>query len=161
MVYLQAAARPEGPARACLGLVQTGRVRLSISSAIRGEIADVLNRSKIRQKFRSLTPEAVAVFLNDITRLAENTDTVTAAVTLTRDPKDEPYVNLALTVGTKYLVTWDKDLLDLMNETAMAGQSFREQFPGLTILNPVAFLREFPPENAAGPDTGITSQESA
>ena len=146
VVYLQAAGRIEGPARACLGLAQSGRIQLAISPAIRTEVEDVLGRPKIQKQFKSLTPEAIAVFLDDVARLAANTDAVTVAISLPRDPKDEPYVNLALTVGAQYLVTWDKDLLSLMDETTAEGKAFRVRFPGLTILNPVGFLREFPPE---------------
>lgn len=58
-----------------------------------------------------------------------------------RDPKDEMYVNLALAAGAAYLVSRDNDLLDLMKETDI-GRAFRERFPSLTILDPVAFLRE-------------------
>jgi len=50
------------------------------------------------------------------------------------DPK---YVNLALAAGAKYLVTRDQDLLDLMKDEA-----FYKQYPQLTILDSVAFLRE-------------------
>ena len=57
--------------------------------------------------------------------------------TLDRDPKDEIYVNLAIEAGASYLVSRDKDLLDLMNDP-----DFRSRFPGLTILDPVAFLKE-------------------
>ena len=39
-----------------------------------------------------------------------------------------------------YLVTWDKDLLDLMQDA-----SFRAQYPRLTILNPVALLQILTP----------------
>jgi len=144
MVFLQAAARADGPARRCLGLAQSGRFQLAISSAILAEVAEVLGRPKVRRQFKSLTPEAVGVFLDDIMRLATKTETITAAIELPRDPKDEPYLNLALTAGAKYLVTWDKDLLDLMDETTAEGKGFREQVPGLTILTPVAFLCEFP-----------------
>lgn len=47
-----------------------------------------------------------------------------------RDPKEEPYLNLALHKGVKYLVTRDADLLDLASAT---GLSFE-------IMDPVAFL---------------------
>jgi hypothetical protein len=43
-------------------------------------------------------------------------------------------------------VTRDKDLLDLMDQTTEAGTDFRQRFPGLTILDPEAFLRQFLPE---------------
>jgi predicted nucleic acid-binding protein len=59
---------------------------------------------------------------------------------LERDPKDERYINLAIASTAAYLVTWDRDLLDLMDD-----KGFRRQFPGLTILEPPAVLRRFPP----------------
>ena len=59
---------------------------------------------------------------------------------LPRDPDDEPYLNLAIAAGADYLVTWDKDLLDLMQDA-----SFRAQYPRLTILNPVALLQILTP----------------
>jgi predicted nucleic acid-binding protein len=33
-----------------------------------------------------------------------------------RDPNDEPYINLAIPARAKYLVSRDKDLLDLMSD---------------------------------------------
>jgi hypothetical protein len=41
-----------------------------------------------------------------------------------------------------YLVSRDNDLLDLMREDLAVGKDFRQQFPTLMILNPVAFLRQ-------------------
>jgi len=144
MVYLQAAARPGGPARACLGMAQQGRVVLCISASIRSEVEDVLTRPKIRQKFPSLTPGAVAVFLGDVDSVAKRVPDVPSVVLLPRDPKDEPYLNLALAVTAKYLVTWDRDLLDLMADNR-EGTKFRLRFPQLLILTPVAFLRKLAP----------------
>lgn len=55
MVFLQAATSDQGPAFACLSLVEAGEVRLSVSPPILGEIKDVLTRPAIRAKFPSLT----------------------------------------------------------------------------------------------------------
>lgn len=60
---------------------------------------------------------------------------------LKRDPKDEPYLNLALAAGARYLVTRDHDLLDLMND-----EDFRRRYPDLIILDPAAFLRDLTQE---------------
>jgi uncharacterized protein len=57
-----------------------------------------------------------------------------------RDPKDEPYVDLALAAQAVYLVSRDKDLLELT-----ADEGFRERFPGLMVLDPAALLREMAP----------------
>ena len=141
MVYLQAAARAEGPGRACLRLAEEGRILLCISPPVHAEVANVLNRPQVRRKFAALTPEAVTVFLEDVSRLARSVPQVPSVVTFPRDPKDEPYLNLALAAGAEYLVTWDKDLLDLMNESTVEGKAFRQRFPQLTCLTPVAFLQ--------------------
>jgi len=42
-------------------------------------------------------------------------------------------------------VTWDADLLDLMDIHRPEGKAFRAKFPDLVILDPVAFLRVLVP----------------
>ena len=68
--------------------------------------------------------------------MAQLVSLVPSLFSLPRDPDDEPYLNLALAADADYLVTWDKDLLDLMQDA-----TFRAQYPRLTILNPVALLQ--------------------
>ena len=75
----------------------------------------------------------IAVGLRD--RMAQLVSTVPSLFSLPRDPDDEPYLNLAIAADADHLVTWDKDMLDLMQD-----QGFRAQYPQLTILNPVALL---------------------
>jgi predicted nucleic acid-binding protein len=54
---------------------------------------------------------------------------------LSRDPTDEPYLDLAVVTGASFLVSRDKDLLALMDDV-----SFRDAHPGLSIIDPSAFL---------------------
>ncbi len=136
MVFLQGAARPNGPAAACIGLVNDGKVALAVSQEIVAEIRDVLNRPKLRKKFPRLTPKLVDEFVTNIESKASVLDDVPAPYKFERDPKDAPYLNLAIATAAPYLVSRDKDLLDLMND-----DQFRERYPALTILDPVAFLR--------------------
>lgn len=137
MVFLQGAGRPAGPARACFRLVDQSRITLFLSADILAELRDVLTREKTLRKFPLLTLEGVEAFL----RSAENNSTVIADIprieSLRRDPKDEPYLNLAIAAKADYLVTRDRDLLDLMDDS-----SFRQRHPNLQILEPVAFLNE-------------------
>ena len=79
------------------------------------------------------------IFFRRIDQVAQKIDSVPAAYSLPRDPDDEPYLNLALAANADYLVTWDKDMLDLMQD-----EGFRTQYPQLTILNPVALLQVLP-----------------
>jgi putative PIN family toxin of toxin-antitoxin system len=137
VILLQAAGRPAGPAAACLQAVRDGRLELFLSPDILAEVQDVLSRPKTLQKFPALTPEAVDMFLGDVAAHATTLQAVPKVFALARDPKDEPYVDLAAATRARYLVTRDKDLLDLMDDTA-----FRQQFPGLTVIDPVTLLRE-------------------
>jgi putative PIN family toxin of toxin-antitoxin system len=136
MVYLQAAARSTGPAAACLQAAHEDRLDLVISPEVIAEIRDVLTRPKTLKKFPALTADAVEVFVQNVCGKAVMFPTVPATFTLERDPKDEPYINLAIASGAAYLATWDKDLLDLMGD-----ENFRREFPLLTILEPPALLR--------------------
>jgi putative PIN family toxin of toxin-antitoxin system len=118
-----------------------GQVTLCVSRSTLAEVSDVLNRPKSRQRFKTLTPERTEAFLRELQKAAVLVDSVPEVFSYPRDPDDEPYVNLALAAGAPYLVTWDNDLLDLMEENP-DGAAFRSRFPGLRILTPVAFLRE-------------------
>ena len=74
-----------------------------------------------------------------IRHVAEVLPTVPRTVTLARDP-DEPYLNLAVASGAAYLVTRDRDMLDLMKDAA-----FVAQYPDLKILSLVELLTELTP----------------
>jgi predicted nucleic acid-binding protein len=49
-IFLQVAARPTGPAAACLRLLDAGACTLFLSPAVVREVADVLSRPAIRRK---------------------------------------------------------------------------------------------------------------
>jgi putative PIN family toxin of toxin-antitoxin system len=136
MVFLQGAARPQGPARACFHLVDNGKIALCVSAGILAEVRDVLTRPKTQKKFPLLTPEWAEEFVSNVKSKAVVVEEVPKVFSLERDPKDEPYVNLAIATNSPYLVSRDKDLLDLMED-----KDFREKYPNLMILDPAAFLK--------------------
>jgi putative PIN family toxin of toxin-antitoxin system len=140
VVLLQAAISNKGPAFACKELVDAGKVVAFLSPEVLAELNDVLNRPELRKKFKTLTAKRAEAYLRDLTGKATMVEEVPARFRYERDPNDESYVNLALVAGAAYLVSWDKDLLDLMNEEMPDGKAFRERFPGVAILSPVAFL---------------------
>ena len=139
MVFVQALANASGPAYACYELVRDGRLILRVSPEIIGEVGDDLGRPKVRRKLPALTDEVVEAFLQDVLDRADMLSEVPVTFRFQRDPKDEPYFNLAIASGTSYLVSRDRDLLDLMDD-----DGFRNRFPRLTILEPPALLRLFP-----------------
>jgi putative PIN family toxin of toxin-antitoxin system len=160
MIYLQAASRDAGPSFACMGLLDRDLVQLHVSAEIISEVKDVLTRPETMRRFPLLTADRVNEFLQRVEDKAIHTKETPKHYSLPRDPKDEPYINLAIEVSAEYLVSRDKDLLDLMDESTPEGKSFRSQFPNLTIIGPVEFLRLLTEERAAKSATEADNSES-
>jgi putative PIN family toxin of toxin-antitoxin system len=129
--------------------VDEGRVILCVSAEVLAEVRDVLTRPKTLRRFPLLSPEWVESFVQNAESKAVLLTAVPHAVALERDPKDEPYVNLALAAKAKYLVSRDRDLLDLMKD-----KDFRQRHPDLVILDPTAFLEEIGRQERPDPPTG-------
>ena len=143
MVFLQALISDTGPAFACMQRVEEGRVKLVVSTAVLEEVSDVLNRFDLKIKFPRLVPERIQKFLGEVTKRSELIEDVPAVFKLPRDPKDEPYINLAIAAQAQFLVTWNRRHLGyLMAKDTPEGQDFCRRFPGIIILEPPTFLRE-------------------
>ena len=141
VVLLQAAVS-RGPAFALLTLAEAGRLELLLSDDILSEVRDVLLRTEVQQRFPILSVEFVEAFIARIRQLGTLVDPVPSRFKFQRDPDDEPYLNLAAQGGAKYLVTRDRDLLDLVKASDEDAQQIRRACPDLRILDPVELLRE-------------------
>ena len=142
---LQAALNPTGPASGALLLLDSDMIQAFTSPRVRSEYEDVLKRPAIRAKFPRLTDELIEAALQRFDEKATLVPNPPRHVEYPRDPDDEPLINLAIQVRADYLVSRDKDLLDLAEDTA-----FRERFPFLIIIDPVAFAQELDQELSAG-----------
>ena len=143
MVFLQGAMHATGPAAACFRLVDNGVIQLCVSAELLAEVKDVFARPVLQRRYKALAPQNVQTFMVAVAAKALLITDVASIFSYPRDPKDEPCVTLAAAAGARYLVTRDKDLLDLMDQDTPAGKDFCQCFPGLAILDPSAFLREF------------------
>lgn len=135
MVLFQAAVRYGGPAAECLRRVEARGINLLVSPATLDELRDVMTRPKLARKFPILSDEHVTEFDTKIRAVATELTDVPTVFALPRDPDDEPYVNLAIAGNAKYLVSRDRDLLDLMQDP-----TFTTAHPDLTICDPGQFL---------------------
>ena len=142
MIYLQATASETSLAAALLRMMDNSTISLFVSNEILDEVRDVLSRPKIRQKNPRITDERVDALLTLLAEKGTLLESVPKHFRYERDPKDEKYINLAVEADAAYLVSRDNGLLDLMRENLAGSKDFRQQFPTLTILNPVAFLRQ-------------------
>src|SRR6476620_4549751 len=99
MVFWQGAARAEGPAGACLQLLDHEAITLCISREILEEVREVLLRPRIQKKFSSLTPATIQAFLELVEQKGQVMETPAPAIANLRDPDDAPYLNLAIAAG--------------------------------------------------------------
>jgi putative PIN family toxin of toxin-antitoxin system len=104
-IFLQALASRKGPAFACWQLVEAGQITLYLSPDVLDEVTEVLNRPELHQRFQALTPERVQVYLAAVRKHAKFIADVPARITYPRDPKDERYLNLAIAINARYIVT--------------------------------------------------------
>ena len=124
----------------CWKLVTDGNVELFVSNEILEELKDVLTRPETQRRFSQATDEKVSTFIDEIVDNATFISSVKLVFRYTRDPKDEPYINLAVQEEAHYIVSRDKDLLDLMTGYDDESKEFRQRFRSLKIVDTLTFV---------------------
>jgi len=140
-VLLQAAAREKSAAAKCLNFVEGGLVQLFVSREVLTEVEDVLNRPEIRAHFPDFSDEIVGAFLKRLQKLSALVRRVPKKFSYPRDEGDEPYINLAVAAGANFIVSRDRDLLDLMTGHTQEDKEFRQRFRSLRVVEPAEFLK--------------------
>jgi putative PIN family toxin of toxin-antitoxin system len=122
-VLVSALLLPDSKPRQALNhALEQGQVLLSFAAL--AELYEVLSRKRFRQY---VDEGDIRNFLAALTREAQWVD-VDARITACRDPKDDQFLELAVSGGATYIITGDSDLLVL------------NPFQGITILSPQSFL---------------------
>lgn len=140
-VLLQAAAREKSVAAKCLNFVESSLIQLFVSREVLTEVEDVLNRPEIRAHFPDLSDEIVGAFLKRLQKFSMLVRLVPKKFSYPRDEDDEPYINLAVAAGADFILSRDKDLLDLMTGHTDECKEFRQRFRSLRVLEPAEFLK--------------------
>ncbi|QDT76324.1 putative toxin-antitoxin system toxin component, PIN family [Lacipirellula limnantheis] len=139
-VFFQAFISGSGPAGQLLQAVSEKSLTLFVSAFVLEELTDVLSRPHLASQFK-FTRERVAEYLDSLVQLATMTTDVPHVFEFPRDPKDAHYVDLALAVDAKLIVSRDKDLLSLRDAATGEGRDFLSRYPGLLILTPPEVLK--------------------
>lgn len=140
-VLLQAAAREMSVAAKCLNLAESGLIKIFLSREVLTEAEDVLNRPEIRAHFSDLSDEIVGAFLQRLQKLSVLVRPVPKKFSYPRDEDDEPYINLAVAASADFIISHDKDLLDLMTGHTDECKEFRQRFRMLRVIEPKELLR--------------------
>jgi putative PIN family toxin of toxin-antitoxin system len=111
-----------------------------VSEPIIPEVRDVLNRAEVRRQLPGINDRIVNAFLTKLETKAILIANVSEEFHYERDPDDEIYINLAIVSNATYLVSRDKDLLDLMTTSTDIARQFRSRYPFLRIMTAAAFI---------------------
>ena len=110
VVYVRAVLNPNGLwGRVVFHL--SDRYDLVLSPPIAAEILDVVTRPRVRNKIPSIGDQAIQQIIA-VTSTAEFVEPTTR-LTVCRDPKDDKFFECAVAAGAKYIVSEDRDVLDV------------------------------------------------
>ena len=111
-VLVSAILKRGSPPDALLRHWLAGDFLLVTCPAALAELADVLNRPKIRDRYR-LTDEDVTEFLRRFQLQAESVPGTSVSGVVTADPKDDMFLACAVEGQARYIVSGDRHLLSL------------------------------------------------
>ncbi|HWD40379.1 MAG TPA: putative toxin-antitoxin system toxin component, PIN family [Fimbriimonas sp.] len=139
MVFVQAIASP-GTAHRCYLQVMDSGGPLLVSSETMRELREVLGRPELQRKLKGITPQRVDSLLHHLSDMAVHIEPVPHVFSFPPDPKDEPYLNLAIAAKAGTLVTRDKALLRLAEPSNELASQLAAHHPTLRILIPERHL---------------------
>lgn len=116
-------------------------IELLLSRQILEEVREVMNRPELLAKYSTISEVSIERYLEDLAKNSRYYRSVPRHYIFERDPDDEPYINLAIEGKVDFLVTRDRDLLDLMTKFDTESKQFRQKTRPLKIVDPVSFLR--------------------
>ena len=94
--------------------IEKGEFKLFISKVILDEVEDVLNRDKFKEIVLKTNqkPNDIIQKIISVSRLVIGSE---LNIKICRDPKDNKFIECAVNADADYIVSGDKDLLDLKN----------------------------------------------
>jgi putative PIN family toxin of toxin-antitoxin system len=110
VVFVRAAINPDS--RWARVLSESGRLyRICASPAIIREILEVLTRSKLRERFPQIDAALITIVLPIV--LSAEIVEPTESIAVCRDPKDDKFLECAVVAAADYIVSEDRDVLDI------------------------------------------------
>jgi uncharacterized protein len=128
-VFISTVIKPENRVGMIVVRMRNGEYTLLYAEEMLDELVEVITRDKIWKRYK-LTEETVNTFVNSIIEHGERVEVVTV-VDVCRDPDDNILLALGLDGKAEYIVSGDRDLLELT------------PFQGIPIVTPAEFLAKF------------------
>jgi putative PIN family toxin of toxin-antitoxin system len=126
-VLVRALIKPHGTVGPVLLRLRHGEYTLLYAGSLLEELVDVLNRPRIREKYRLTDLDIQAIV--SLILLRGEVVVPEERITACRDPKDDKFLEVAVAGKADVIVSGDQDLLVL------------HPFAGIPIVSPAAFLQ--------------------
>jgi len=114
-----------------------------LSRAILSEYRSILRRPAILENYPELAHPQVRDAVERFLYVSEFHRRVGARFVFSRDPKDSPFLELAIAASATHLITTDKDMLSLVGGRDDASKRFRQR-TGTRVARPEDFISEHP-----------------
>jgi len=134
-IYIQAILSETGPGNACVDELFAGRIVVFVHPEILQEIDDFLLQALVREKYRRVRHVRTADLIGKIRKYSSWVPSVEKNFELDRDPDDALLIDLSIATNADFLVSRDKDLLELSGD-----ESFVAKYPNLKIVDSYEFL---------------------
>lgn len=102
----------QGPPRRLIDLARERALTLCTSLVLLAELAEVMGRPKFMARIKAAGLSAAAL-VQDYARLAELVEYHSLLDTVSRDPDDDAVLATALAAEARFIVSGDRDLIDL------------------------------------------------
>ncbi len=126
-ILVRALIRPRGNVGPLLLRLRSGHFTLLYTQSLLEELVDVLSRPRLRDKYGITEGDVKTVVA--LLLLRGEAVSVSQALTVCRDPKDNKFLETAVAGKADVIVSGDEDLLVL------------DPFEGIPIIPPAEFLR--------------------
>jgi hypothetical protein len=130
-VIISALISPAGPPGQIIATWRLGRIIVVTSEAMLAELREAVHYPRVRRRIPMSDDELVTV-LDDLTSAATVLDEPGHMAVLIRDPDDAIFVEAAIAGEADYIVTGDRDLLELGS------------YEGIRIVTPAEFVALLP-----------------
>ena len=134
-IFIQAILSETGPGNACVDQLFADRIIVFVHPEILAEIDDFLLRPRVLRKYRQVRRFRTADLVRKIRKFGTWVPFVEEVFKLDRDETDALFVNLSIATNADFLVSRDRDLLELSGDESLVAK-----YPNLKIVDPYEFL---------------------
>jgi putative PIN family toxin of toxin-antitoxin system len=114
-----------------------------LSKPIVDEYRTVLLNPNVIKKFPRITPALFDATIQHLRFIGDYERTPSAQFEFARDPRDEKFIESAISQSATHILTYDKDLLSLPGNQDEAGKRFRQRLAGVGVMDGGVFLDEY------------------